>query len=63
VDLKIEEQRKFVGMVGCQCSGKGEKKQIAALSAISVLDAEQLTGMKQQRVAIDRPESIHRDRG
>jgi ParB family chromosome partitioning protein len=53
VDAKIEEQRKFVGWWGVTIRSQGEarKKENRVLGFLSVPEAEDLTGMKQQRVS------------
>ena len=55
VDLKIEEQRKFVvwwnSAVGGNPDGRGRRKEIPGTRYLSFRDAEELTGMKQQRVS------------
>lgn len=55
VDAKIAEQRKFIawweGVVGGNPEGRGRRKEIPGTRYLSFRDAEELTGMKQQRVS------------
>lgn len=55
VDAKIEEQRKFVawwkGSVGGNPDGRGRREEIPGARYLSFHDAEDITGMKQQRVS------------